>query len=146
MNAHAGRQAVAEATAREMYKLDHTARHLGIEIKTIQPGSCVMSMQVQDWMINGHGICHGGLIFTLADSAFAYACNSHNQRTVALHCAITFLVPGKAGETLTASAEETMKSGRNGIYDIHVQNGDGETIAHFRGNSRTISGTVLPEE
>lgn len=146
MNAHAGRQALADAAAREMYGLDNTARHLGIEIKTIQPGSCVMSMQVQDWMINGHGICHGGLIFTLADSAFAYACNSHNQRTVALNCSITFLVPGKARETLTASAEETMRSGRNGIYDIHVQNGSGETIAHFRGNSRTISGTVLPEE
>lgn len=139
-------QALADATAQTMFDLDNTARYMGMKIKSIKPGYCLLYMDVQDWMINGHGSCHGGIIFTLADTAFAYACNSHNQRTVAQHCSITFISPGKAGETLTATAVETELSGRNGIYDIHVQNENVETIAHFRGNSRAISGTVLPEQ
>jgi len=139
-------QALAEAAAQSMNDLDYTAQHMGMRIESVTPGGCVLSMPVQDWTINGHGICHGGLIFTLADTAFAYACNSYNQRAVAQHCTITFLVPGKAGETLTATAAETVTSGRSGIYDIAVKNEHGTALAHFRGNSRTIAGTVLPEE
>ena len=138
-------QALAEAAAQLMYKLDYTAQHMGMRIEAMRPGCCVLSMPVKDWMINGHGICHGGVIFTLADTAFAYACNSHNQRAVAQHCTITFLAPGKAGETLTATAKETVSSGRSGIYDIEVQNEHGTPLAHFRGNSRTIAGTILEE-
>jgi len=136
-------QALADATAKSMYDLDSTAKHMGMDIKSMRPGGCVLTLRVEGWMINGHGICHGGIIFTLADTAFAYACNSHNQRVVALHCSITFLAPGKSGETLKATAKETVRNGRNGIYDIEVHNEVGDTIAHFRGNSRIISGTVL---
>ena len=145
MEGFAGPQVLAEAAAQAMNKLDYTAQHMGMRIESMQPGCCVLSMRVQDWMINGHGICHGGLIFTLADTAFAYACNSHNQRTVAQHCTITFLAPGKAEETLTATATETVSSGRSGIYDIEVQNEHGTPLAHFRGNSRTIAGSILEE-
>ena len=136
-------QALADATAKSMYDLDYTAKHMGMDIKAMRPGGGVLSLRVQNWMINGHGICNGGIIFTLADTAFAYACNSHNQRTVAQHCTITYLAPGKSGETLTATAKETARNGRNGIYDIQVHNELGETLAYFRGNSRTISGTIL---
>ena len=82
-------QALADATANSMYDLEYTAKHMGMDIKAMRPGGGVLSLRVQNWMINGHGICHGGIIFTLADTAFAYACNSHNQRTVAQHCTIT---------------------------------------------------------
>jgi acyl-CoA thioesterase len=100
-------------------------------------------MPVRDDMTNGHGICHGGFIFTLADSAFAFACNSYDQRTVAQHCAVTFLRPGTRGDTLTAHAVERSRTGRSGIYDVTVRNGQGQVVAEFRGHSRAISGTLL---
>jgi acyl-CoA thioesterase len=93
-------------------------------------------------MMNGHGICHGGFIFTLADSTFAFACNSYDQRTVAQHCAVTFLRPGLRGQRLTAHAVERSRTGRSGIYDITVRDDQGEVIAEFRGHSRTISGSL----
>ena len=100
-------------------------------------------MPVRPDMTNGLGICHGGFIITLADSAFAFACNTYNQRTVAQHCAVTFLQPGRWGDTLTAHAVERNLSGRSGIYDVTVRNGQGEVVAEFRGHSRTIPGTLL---
>ncbi len=97
-------------------------------------------------MTNGHDICHGGFVFTLADSAFAYACNSYNQNALAQHYAVSFLLPVKAGETLTAVAREINKSGRSGICDIRVTRENGETVAEFRGHSRTVKGTHLPAQ
>ena len=102
-----------------------------------------MRMRVREPMLNGHRICHGGLIFTLADSTFAFACNSHNQRAVAAQCDITFIRPGKLGDVLVATAREISRSGRSGIYDVRVTSGD-VVIAEFRGHSRTIGGVWLP--
>ena len=95
-------------------------------------------------MSNGHGNCHGGYLFTLADSAFAFACNSYNTMTVAQHCAITYLIPGRIGDRMTATATEVSRRGRSGLYDIRVTNQDGDTVAEFRGHSRTVKGTHLP--
>jgi acyl-CoA thioesterase len=102
-----------------------------------------MTMTVQPHMVNGQRIAHGGFIFLLADSTFAFACNSHNQRAVAAQCDITFIRPGKLGDVLTATAREISRNGRSGIYDIRVTAGD-SVIAEFRGHSRTIAGTWLP--
>jgi len=96
-------------------------------------------------MTNGHGMCHGGFIFTLADSAFAFACNSYNQLTVAQHCAISFIKSAKSGDRLSALAIERQREGRSGIYDITVTNQNDEIIAEFRGTSRTIKGNHLPQ-
>jgi acyl-CoA thioesterase len=105
-----------------------------------------MSMTVQHCQTNGHDICHGGVIFALADSAFAFACNSYNKVTVAQSNSITFTAPGKTGDRLTADAREVVRSGRSGTYDVTVTNQDGTVIALFRGLSRTISGTLFDEE
>lgn len=139
-------QELAEACAKAMYEDDNTVRELGFAIDDVAPGRAVISVTVHDHMVNGHGICHGGFIFTLADSAFAYACNTYNQRTVAQHCSITYLIPAKIGERLTATGTERMLTGRNGIYDITVTNQDGTVVAEFRGFSRTIAGTILENE
>jgi acyl-CoA thioesterase len=101
-------------------------------------------MQVRDDMINGHKICHGGFLFTLADTAFAYACNGYNQFTVAQHCSINFVSSASIGERLRATATERLREGRTGIYDVTVKNQDGKIIAEFRGTSRTIKGRFLP--
>jgi acyl-CoA thioesterase len=102
-------------------------------------------MTVTDRMVNGHKICHGGFIFTLADSTFAFACNTYNQRTVAQHCAVTFINSGKLGDRLTARGVEVSRRGRSGIYDITVTRADGAVIAEFRGHSRTIEGELVPD-
>jgi acyl-CoA thioesterase len=136
-------QALAEACAAAMWADDRASRALGMRIERVAPGEAVLSMEVRDDMTNGHGICHGGFIFTLADSAFAFACNTYNQRTVAQQCAVTFLQPGRRGERLTAHALERNRSGRSGIYDVTVRNGRGDVVAEFRGHSRTIAGTLL---
>lgn len=128
-------EALARACAETMYAEDRTAQHLAMSVDSVGPGSATVSMAVQDWMLNGHDICHGGLIFTLADTAFAYACNSQNNVTVAQHCTITFISPGRRGERLTARARERAAAGRNGIYDIRVTGTDGRLVAEFRGNS-----------
>jgi acyl-CoA thioesterase len=134
---------IARACAEAMWVEDQASQGLGMVVERVSPGEAVVSMVIRADMTNGHGICHGGFIFTLADSAFAFACNTYNQRTVAQHCAVTFLQPGRRGDTLTAHAVERNRSGRSGIYDVTVRDGKGETVAEFRGHSRTIAGTLL---
>jgi acyl-CoA thioesterase len=134
---------IARACAEAMWVEDQASQGLGMVVERVSPGEAVISMVIRADMTNGHGICHGGFIFTLADSAFAFACNTYNQRTVAQHCAVTFLQPGRRGDTLTAHAVERNRSGRSGIYDVTVRDGKGETVAEFRGHSRTIAGALL---
>lgn len=140
------RQAVAEATTRAMYPRDNTARHMGITIEETRPGYARAVMEVTAFMVNGHDMLHGGICFTLADTAFAYCCNSHDVVTVASACSISFLAPGKLGDRLTAEATEQVRKGRAGITDVTVTNQDGEVLALFRGNSRTLSGRVSEGE
>ncbi|MGO4525807.1 hydroxyphenylacetyl-CoA thioesterase PaaI [Microvirga sp. 2MCAF35] len=135
--------AIAAACAEAMWAEDQASRGLGIVIERVSPGEAVLSMTIRPDMTNGHGICHGGFIFTLADSAFAFACNTYDQRTVAQHCAVTFLQPSRRGDRLTAHAVERNRSGRSGIYDVTVRDGKGDVVAEFRGHSRTIAGTLL---
>ncbi len=137
---------LARACAERMYAEDLASQGLGIKIAEVGPGHARLTMDVRSDMVNGHKICHGGFIFTLADSAFAFACNSYNLRTVAASAEVSFLKPAFEGETLTADAQERWREGRNGIYDISVANGDGVVVAEFRGKSRTIQGAILEEE
>lgn len=139
------KEALARACADAMWADDKASQGLGMEIVEVAPGRAVLAMTVREDMVNGHGICHGGFVFSLADSAFAFACNSHNQATVASHCAVSYLKPGRLGERLTATAQERWREGRSGITDVTVTNPAGEVIAEFRGNSRTIRGTLIPE-
>ena len=136
-------QALADATAEAMYSRDRAAQALGIKIVRVQPGASLLTMTVRSDMVNGHHICHGGMIFSLADTAFAYACNSYNKNTVASACHIDFLAPAKEGETLEAEAVEQSAAGRTGVYDITVHNNHGKTIALFRGKSYRINGEVI---
>jgi len=136
---------LARASAGAMWANDRASQGLGMVIDEIGAGRATLSMTVAPQMTNGHGICHGGFIFTLADSAFAFACNSYNQNAVAQMAAITFLAPGREGMRLTARAREVTRQGRSGIYDISVHAEDGTHIAEFRGHSRTVKGTHLPE-
>jgi acyl-CoA thioesterase len=136
-------QSLAEATRDAMYARDRAAQALGIQIQAIRPGFAVLSMKVRGDMVNGHHICHGGMIFTLADTAFAYACNSYNKNTVASACNIDFLAPGREGAMLTAEAQEQSLSGRTGVYDVTVRDDSGRVIALFRGKSYRISGEVI---
>jgi acyl-CoA thioesterase len=138
-------EALARACAEAMWAEDAASQGLGMEIEEVGPGEARIAMVVRSDMVNGHGIMHGGFIFTLADSAFAFACNSYGERVVAQHCSISFLRPGKLGQRLTAHAVERSRSGRSGIYDIRVTDGAGVTIAEFRGHSRTIGGRLLAE-
>lgn len=137
-------QELAEASARAMWNDDSASQRLNMRLDHIAPGAATLSMEITDAMSNGHGNCHGGYIFTLADSAFAFACNSYNQITVAQHCSVTYLIPGRIGDRLTATATEVSRRGRSGIYDIRVTNQNGEHVAEFRGHSRTVKGTHLP--
>ena len=136
---------LARRCAEAMWRDDRASQALGMRLDTVGPGRATLSMTVTETMINGHEICHGGLIFTLADSAFAFACNAYNKVTVAQHCSVTFLAPARLGDRLTARAEERALNGRSGIYDIRVENQDGKAIAEFRGHSRTIKGHLVPE-
>ena len=119
---------------------------MGMELISVAPGRAVMRMAVMPLHLNGHQICHGGFIFTLADSTFAFACTSHNRNTVAAGCSIEFLKPAHAGDVLTCEGVEQMLQGRHGICDMRVSNQKGETVAMFRGKSAQIPGTVFPEE
>lgn len=132
--------AIARASADAMWANDPASAGLGMMLLDVGPGYALMTMEVTDAMTNGHDTAHGGFVFSLADSAFAFACNSHGDRAVAQHCAITFIRPGKRGDRLVASAHEVSRSGRSGIYDVQVSVGD-EVIAEFRGHSRTIGGS-----
>jgi acyl-CoA thioesterase len=135
--------ALARLVGREMYARDSTAQYLGIQLEDVGAGWARMQMKVRSEMANGHGICHGGFIFTLGDTTFAYACNSHNHNTVASGCSIDYLAPALVGDTLHAVAEERALSGRTGVYDIEISNQDGKRIAFFRGRSYRIKGMVV---
>jgi acyl-CoA thioesterase len=126
-----------------MWAQDRASQALGMEIVSVGPGEATLAMTVRPDMTNGHGTCHGGLLFTLADSAFAFACNAYDQRHVAQHCSVTFLRPGRAGERLTAQAVERAREGRSGIYDVTVRDEAGAVLAEFRGHSRSVPGTLL---
>jgi acyl-CoA thioesterase len=136
---------LARACADAMWKEDDASKGLGMEIVEIRPGEAVLAMTVKPHMVNGHGIAHGGFIFLLADSAFAFACNSHNERAVAAQCNISFIRPGKLGDRLVATAREISRTGRSGIYDVRVT-ADETAIAELRGHSRTIGGAWVPAE
>ncbi len=136
---------LAERVAASMYVRDTATKALGIRIAHVGPGYAELAMTVRADMLNGHDICHGGLIFTLADSAFAYACNSYNLNTVASGCAIDFTAPARAGDELTARAHERQLAGRTGVYDVEVANQRGETVALFRGKSYRIKGHLIDE-
>jgi acyl-CoA thioesterase len=135
--------ALARRCADAMWAEDTATQALGMELSEVAAGRATMAMIVAPHMVNGHGLCHGGYIFTLADSAFAFACNGYNQRTVAQHCTITFLTSARLGDRLSARAVERARTGRSGIYDISVTRSDGTVIAEFRGHSRTIEGALL---
>lgn len=139
-------QEIAEKSAAAMMSLDHASRALKIQVVAIAPGHATLTMKVRHDMSNGHGICHGGFIFTLADTAFAFACNSYNQRVVAQQNQITYVAPGQIGDTLTACAHEVSKTGRSGVYDVTVTAPDGTQIALFRGLSRSIKGQHFQED
>ena len=133
-------QATAELVRDGMYPNDHATKALGIAVQSIGPGTAVLSMTVRRDMLNGHQTCHGGMIATLADSAFAFACNSYNELTVASGFSIDLLAPAREGDVLTATASEMSKAGRTGVYDVEVRNQRGERIAIFRGRSYTLKG------
>jgi acyl-CoA thioesterase len=134
---------VARACAEAMWKEDEASQSLGMEILEIGPGQATLAMTIRPEMVNGQRIAHGGFIFTLADSAFAFACNTHNERVVAAQGSITFIRPGRLGDRLVAIAREISRSGRSGIYDVRVTVGEA-VIAEFRGHSRTVAGKWLP--
>ena len=136
-------QQLADAVGVAMWSRDNATQALGMTLVSIGPGSATITMPVRTDMVNGHHICHGGLIFTLADSAFAYACNSYNQNTVASACSIDFLAPARVGDVLEAQAVERSASGRTGVYDIAVRIVGGKQVALFRGKSYRISGEVI---
>lgn len=136
-------QQLAEACAEAMYSRDGASQMLGMQIEAVGPGTAVLSMTVRPDMVNGHQICHGGLIFTLADSTFAFACNSYNRVTVAAGCSIEYLAPARLGDRLTATGQERSLSGRSGVYDIQVTNQEGTLIALFRGKSARIQGQLI---
>ena len=142
---HIDPQALAEIVSAAMWSRDRTTQTLSMQILGIKPGYAMVSMPVRGDMLNGHHTCHGGYLFTLADSAFAYACNSHNQNTVASACHIDFLAPAKEGDILEAEAVERSLSGRTGVYDVTVRTRAGKTIALFRGKSYRINGEVIDD-
>ena len=136
-------QALAEAVGRAMYSRDQASQSLGMTLDSIAEGRAQMTMRVRPDMCNGHGMCHGGLIFTLADSTFAFACNSYNINAVAQGCSIDFVAAAKNGDTLTARGEMRQQGKRTGVYDITVTNQNDETIALFRGKSYRLKGDVM---
>ena len=133
-------QHIAERVRDAMFANDRATRALGMVIEAVGPGTATLSMAVREDMLNGHDICHGGLIATLADTAFAYGCNSHNEVTVASGFSVDLVAPRRLGDVLTATCREQNKAGRTGVYDIEVVNQRGERIALFRGRSYTMKG------
>lgn len=136
-------QLLASAAAAAMYARDAASQGLGMALAEVRPGYARMTMTVRADMLNGHLSCHGGFIFALADSAFAFACNSTNHNTVGAGCTIDYLAPGRPGDVLTAEAVEQAQAGKSGIYDVKVSNQDGRTIALFRGKSLRVGGEVV---
>lgn len=137
-------EVLAQKSADALWAQDKASQGLGIVIEAVGPGRSRLSMPVAGWMVNGHDICHGGYIFMLADTAFAYACNSYGARAVAQSGQIAFVSPARSGMTLIAEAEERFKAERSGIYDVTVRISSGKVIAEFRGHSRQIAGTLVP--
>jgi acyl-CoA thioesterase len=135
-------QALAELAGKTMYERDPASQKLGMTLDAIRPGYARMRMRVREDMLNGHGTCHGGYIFMLADSAFAFACNSHNLNTVGAGCTIEYLAPGRPGDVLVAEATEQALAGKTGVYDVVVSDQDGRTIALLRGKSHRVAGHV----
>lgn len=138
-------QEVAEATRDAMFRNDRASRMLGITVTAIGPGTATATMTVREDMLNGHDICHGGLITTLADSAFAFACNAYNEVTVASGFDVNLITAARQGDVLTATAHEVSKAGRTGVYDINVLNQRDEPVAAFRGRSYSIKGKAVIE-
>jgi acyl-CoA thioesterase len=139
-------QRTAERAVRILYEQDRASQSLGMRITRVAPGEAEMTMQVRTDMTNGHEICHGGFVFALADSTFAFACNSYGDSTVAAAASIDFLAPVRAGDTLTATARELWRGGRSGLYEIVVANQRGESVALFRGRSQRVRGRLVPED
>jgi len=140
------RQRIAQQSAQALYERDRASQALGMQLAAVAPGSARVVMQVRADMLNGHEVCHGGIVFALADSAFAFACNSYNDSTVAAAGAIDFLMSAREGDELTAEARELWRTRRNGIYEITVSNQRGERVALFRGRSYRIDGQVTTLE
>lgn len=138
MDPPAGPDALARACADAMWAHDRASQGLGMELMEVGPGRARLEMVVTQAMLNGHGVCHGGFIFALADSAFAFACNAYGGRVVAQQCGVTYLRPGKPGDRLVAVAEERVRAKRSGVYDVRVSTPDGEVVAEFRGHSRVV--------
>lgn len=136
---------LARACSDVMHANDRTAQMMGIHIVETIAGQAVLAMKVRNDMLNGHDVCHGGMLFTLADTAFAHACNNTNKVTLASGCTIDFLAPAYEGELLTATATERSRSGRTGVYDVEIHNPAGKLVATFRGRSYQLKGSVLPE-
>lgn len=134
---------IARLSGIAMWRDDKASQGLGMEILEVGPGNAKLAMPVTERMLNGHGTCHGGFIFSLADSAFAFACNSHGQPAVAQHCSVTYITPGRLGMRLIADARERQRGERSGIYDITVRDEAGTVIAEFRGHSRTLPGSLI---
>jgi acyl-CoA thioesterase len=136
----------AKRSAQAMWDGDQSSSWFGMELTDVAEGYAVTELCVAEHHLNGHKVCHGGVTFALADSAFAFACNSRNQNTLAQHNMISYLAPGRLGDRLTAVAQEVHLKGRSGIYDVTVTNQDGTVIAEFRGMSRAIPGSLFEEE
>ena len=136
---------LAKQVGDSMFAVDTATKDtMGMALLSCEPGRAVIRMEVKELHLNGHKICHGGFIFTLADSTFAFACNSHNQKMVAAGAEIYFLAPAQEGDTLTAEGREQHRAGRSGLYDVRVTDQIGRTVALFRGKSAAISGAVIP--
>jgi acyl-CoA thioesterase len=136
-------QRIAEAVRDAMWRDDRASKAMGMQVLAIGPGTATLSMTVRDDMLNGHDICHGGLITTLADSTFAFACNAYNEVTVASGFDVNLVTAARLGDVLTATASEVNKAGRTGVYDIDVRNQRGERVAAFRGRSYTLKGRFV---
>jgi acyl-CoA thioesterase len=135
----------AQACADAMWADDQASRGLGMALQSVAPGRAVLSMTVRADMVNGHGLCHGGFVFTLADSAMAFASNAHGDRAVAQHATMTWLRPARMGDLLTAEAVERARGGRSGMYDVRITGPDGAVVAEFRGHTRLSGGKFFPE-
>lgn len=131
---------------RKLFERDAASQAMGMRLLSVAPGQAQVGMSVRADMVQGHGTCHGGYLFALADSAFAFACNSYNEASVAIGCSIDYVAPARLGDTLTAQASEQSRSGRTGNYDVRIENQDGRLIALFRGKSYKVRGTVLAQE
>jgi acyl-CoA thioesterase len=138
------KEEIARLCAKALWAEDKATQSLGMELLSVSPGRATMAMTVTEQMTNGHGTCHGGFIFTLADSAFAFACNSHGPRSVAQQCSVAYIAPGRLGMRLIADAIERQRGERSGITDVTVRDEAGNSIAEFRGHSRTVPGSLLP--